>query len=1056
MQGLRVALLGEPKLSVDGRPLACASKKALALFVYVALHGDRLPRRDLARMLWGPGNEEAARTSLRTALQRLPAELADCLAIEREHIALVGPADLDTRQFTALAASHQLDDLARAATLYGGALLANFDLVDAAPEFDDWLFRERARYLQLAQSVFDRLVAGHRARAHASQAAAEREAAMAAVRRWLALEPASEPAHRWLMQLFVDAGQREAALAQYAVCQRELAVASGRAPGPQTRALAEGLQAAQGPRGTATPAPLDAAVRAPELAGTSFVGRGDELAELSRLLAEPSCRLLTLHGLGGAGKSRLAFALASQLGARHAQGATWIALSGVSEAAQLAPAVARALAIELPAQPDPTTALCNALSRQERLLVLDNFEHLVADPPACELVLSLLRQAPRITLLVTSREVLGLQEEWVYELGGLGCPPADATAEAAADAPAAQLFVQRARQAYLGFSHQAEWPHIVRLCRLTEGLPLALELAAAWVRTVPCADLVQAIDTEMTALSARHRNRPPRQASLDAVVRTSRALLSKEQQQVLAALSVFVDGFTNEAAQAVAQAPLRVLSALGDKALVSRSEAGRLSLHPLVRQFAAAQLARTPSVARLVQRRFAGFYAGLLAQARGRLDGPDEVEATAALNLELRNLLAAQERWIEAGAEPADGIAEAMLRVLLGCGLFREALALASRLLDAWPGAQPATRAMVLAYRARARCLLGDLAEGQRDFDAAIELGRSQGLTFPVAYAMLYAATIPYIEDKLDVALERLDAVEPTLAELGDPVLTMRARFNAAVVSDAMGRTTAAERKLREALALAEQAGSPSFVATVRSNLANSFLKQGRLAEAETLLREALALYERIDRPQDVARVLNSLALSLLWRSQPALTAEAAAMTRRALKLFEHVGYTPGQSYALDTLGQAMWAMGRVDEAREHLARADSLGGPVIGCEAKFHLALLEAEQGEPARARQLALEHLHIAQRQGLDVLTRATVLLAAALAAAMPTPAAGLPRWLQTIEAQGDLSFEEKRLLAKLQRDRAAPASENPGCASVSVAILLPEVRAFLETPLDLGTRP
>jgi predicted ATPase/DNA-binding SARP family transcriptional activator len=1049
MQGLRIALLGEPKLSIDGRTLSCASKKALALFVYVALREGRQSRRDLARLLWG-GNEEAARTSLRSALQRLPPELADCLAVEREHIALLVAADLDTRRFVALASSSQLDDLARAAELYGGPLLANFDLVDAAPEFDDWLFRERARYLQLAQSVFDRLIAGHRARSHADQghAAAEREVAMAAARRWVALDPASESAHRWLMQLFIDGGQREAALAQYEVCQRELAVTFGRGPSQETRALAEALQAVQAPRSVATPAPLDAAVRAPELAGTSFVGRVDELAELSRLLAEPSCRLLTLHGLGGAGKSRLAFALASQLGARHAQGATWIALSGVSDAAQLAPAVARALAIELPAQPDPATALCNALSGQDRLLVLDNFEHLVADPLACDLVLSLLRQAPRVTLLVTSREVLGLQEEWVYELGGLGCPDADATAEAAGDAPAAQLFVQRARQAYLGFSHQAEWPHIVRLCRLTDGLPLALELAAAWVRTVPCADLVQAIDTEMTALSARHRNRPPRQASLDAVVRTSWALLAKEQQQVLAALSVFVDGFTNEAAQAVAQAPLRVLSALGDKALVSRSEAGRLSLHPLVRQFAAAQLALTPAGARLVQRRFARFCADLLARARSRLDGPDEVEATAALNLELRNLLAAQERWIEDGAEPADGIAEAMLRVMLGCGLFRETLALASRLLDAWPSGQPAMRAMVLAYRARAHCLLGDLAEGQRDFDAAIDLGRLQRLTFPVAYAMLYAATIPYIEDKLELALERLEAVEPTLVELADPVLTMRARFNAAVVSDAMGRTTAAERKLREALTLAEQTGSPSFVATVRSNLANSFLKQGRLVEAETLLREALALYERIDRPQDVARVLNSLALSLLWRSQPALTAEAAAMTRRALRLFEHVGYTPGQSYALDTLGQSMWALGHIDEAREYLARADRLGGPVIGCEAKFHLSLLEAEQGELVRARQLALEHLEIAERQGLDVLSRASVLLAAALAATTPSAAATVHRWLQTVEAQSDLSFEERRLMGKLRRDPVPPIGGQRGVLA-SVGDLLPEVRAFLERP-------
>ncbi len=1051
MQVLRVTLLGEPKLSIDGRTVACASKKALALFVYVALHAGRQSRRELARLLWGPGNEEAARTSLRSALQRLPPELAECLAVEREHIALHGSVELDTDQFTALAKSDDLASLAQASQLYGGALLARFD-VDAAAEFDDWLFRERARYLQIAQSVFDRLIAGHRARAHVDQAhaAAEREVAMAAARRWVALDPTSETVHRWLIQLFVEAGQREAALAQYEVCQRELAVAFGRGPGAETRALADAIHAAQAPRSAAAKtAPIDTAVRAPELAGTSFVGRVDELAELTRLLAEPSCRLLTLHGLGGAGKSRLAFALASQLGARHAQGATWIALGGVSEGAQLAPALARALAIELPAQPDPATALCNALRGQDRLLVLVNFEHLIADPPACELVLSLLRQSPRITLLVTSREVLGLQEEWVYELGGLDCPGADATAAAAGDFPAAELFVQRARQAYLGFSHQAEWPHIVRLCRLTDGLPLALELAAAWVRTVPCADLVQAIATEMTALSARHRNRPARQASLDAVVRTSWAMLAKEQQQVLAALSVFVDGFNHEAAQAVAQAPLRVLSALSDKALVARSVAGRLSLHPLVRQFAAAQLARNPAAARLVQRRFAGFHAELLMRCRARLDGPEEIEASVALNLELSNLLAAQQQWFGSRSEPAEGVAEAMLRMLSGLGMQRGMVAAATRMLGAWPDLLPATRAMVLAYRGRGACQLGALADSKADFDAAIALARHHGLAYPLAYSMIYAQSIAYIEDRHAQALAELDAIEPLVAELGDPAITMRARFNAGMMADALGRPRDAEQKLREALAFAQRVGTPSFIAQVQSNLAVVFLKQGRLQDGEALLRESLALFERIGSKHNVARILNSLAVCVFWQSADTHAAAAADMASRALALFDQVGYAPGQSVALDTLGQTLQALGRTDDARDALRRAASAGGPIVAAEATFHLALLEVEQGEMARARRLALDHLDAAVQHGLHVLRRASVLLAACLAAREPVAAATARRWLESVRAESDLAFDERRLADALWTKIGGGADDVPAAPPAAIDELLPEVRAFLEHP-------
>jgi predicted ATPase/DNA-binding SARP family transcriptional activator len=1048
MQSLGVALLGEPKLSIDGTPLACASKKALALFVYVALRGGRQPRRDLARLLWGSGNEEAARTSLRSALQRLPSALADRLAVERDHIALVTPVDLDTSRFTALAQSDDLTVLARASELYGGALLANFD-VDAAPEFDDWLFRERARYLQLVQSVFDRLIAGHRslARANQARAAVERESAMAAARRWVALDPSSEAVHRWLMQLFSETGQREAALAQYEVCQRELAVAFGRGPSADTRALAEAIATGATARSAAAaPAAIHTSVRAPELAGTSFVGRVNELAELTQLLAEPSCRLLTLHGLGGAGKSRLAFALASQLGARHAQGATWVALGGIASGAQVAHAVAAAIGLKLPAQPDPATALCTALRGQDRLLVLDNFEQLIGEGAACELVLALLQQAPRVVLLLTSREVLGLQEEWVYELGGLGCPTAEASAAAAGDYPAAELFAQRARQAYLGFSAQAEWPHIVRLCRLTDGLPLALELAAAWVRTVPCADLVQAIDAEMTALSGRHRNRPGRQASLDAVVRTSWALLSKEQQQVLAALSVFVDGFTNEAAQAVALAPLRVLSALGDKALISRSEGGRLSLHPLVRQFAAAQAAHSAAAARLVQRRFAGFFAQLLGRGRARLDGPEEIEASAALNIELSNLLAAQQRWFESPAEPADGVAEPMLRLLIGTGLFRETLASADRMLEAWPASQPATRAMVFAYRARARCLLGDLAAAQADFDSAIDLARRHGLDYPLAYAMLYAQAIAYMEDRHEAALAELRAHEPLIARLDDPAISMRARFNAGLFADAMGQSADAERELREAHVFATRVGTPSFIAQVQSNLATTFLKQGRLDEGETLLRDSLALFERIGSKHDVARILNSLATCILWRASDGDALESIDMGSRALALFDQVGYAPGQSAALDTMGQALWALGRLHEATAAFERAAGMGGPILSAEAKFHLALLYVQQGESALAKRLAVEHLDAAEQSKLQVLRRATLLLAACLAAREPVAAATARRWLLGVRAEAELSFDERRLADRGWATLPAQSGDANAGPAASIDDLLPEVRAFL----------
>jgi predicted ATPase/DNA-binding SARP family transcriptional activator len=1031
MEGLSIALLGEPRLAYAGAALSCPSKKALGLFIYVALAGGRRPRRELARLFWGGGNDDAARTSLRTALQRLPAPLADALALERDSIALIDGSkiELDTARFAALAGHDDAQSLQLAAALYGGELLTNLD-VDATPEFDDWLHRERTHYRQLAQSVFDRLIAHHRDRAQrdSARAGAEREAALAAARRWVALEPAAEAAHRWLMQLYFEAGRREAAQAQYEICQRELAVAFGRGPGAQTRALADavGSGACVAPAG-------DAAVRAPELAGTSFVGRVDELAALDRLLADPACRLITLHALGGMGKSRLAFALVNQVAARHAQGASWVALDAVASAEQLPQAIAAALGIELAPHAEPAATLAAALRAQDRLVVLDNLEHLLGDGSAADLVLVLLREAPRLKLLVTSREVLGLQEEWVYELTGLAVPAADA---APGEYPAVELFVQRARQAHLGFSAAAEWPSIVRICRITEGLPLALELVAAWVRTLPCRDLAHAIEGELAGLAARHRNRPPRQRSLDAVVRTSWSLLEREQQRALAALAPFVGGFTQEAAHVVAEAPLRVLSALADKALITRRVDGRLRLHELVRQFAQAQLAQRPPAAQRVRRRFAAYFAALLSRCRASLDSRDEADAEATLTAELPNIVAASMHWLDDGIS-ADAVAEPMVRVLVGRGRAREACAQADRLLAA--GLNPAARAPVLALRGRAHASLRDSAASRADFDAAIAVAREHDLRHALAYATVHSIVVPFIDDDLELARRRLDEVEPLLAGIDDPLLRLRAQRYRGQLLHAEGRSAEAAEQLRAAVVLARAIGSPSWLAALQASLGGPLIQLGRFDEAEAMLREALPPLESIDSAE-APRVLNSLAVLVLWRAAPGAATEAAQLATRALARFEQLGYATGISGAADTLGQALRVLGRLDEARALLERAAATGGPIVEAEAKFHLVLLDIEQGRLHDARRRALEHLDLVP--ALPVELRAVTLLAASLAAREPAGAAAARRWLLALLAGPELSFDHRQLADALLA--SLPAGRHDAVAPV--ADLAAELREYL----------
>jgi DNA-binding SARP family transcriptional activator len=467
------ALVGPPQFSVAANSIACPSKKSLGLFAFLLLTGKQHPRRELAALLWGHGDEETSRASLRAALHRLPAAMAECLQIDRESIGVAPSAAplVDVERFETLARAQDLDSLETAATLYQDELLKDFEPA-ATPEFDDWLHGGRVRLGQLAQNVFDGVIARRteRARQDAARATSERESALATGLRWTSLMPGAEAGHRWLMRLYLDMGRRDAALAQYELCQRFLAVTHGRAPSTETRELQE-MALAGGARPPRR-APRHFCRRRFRTEARSTVRRlprrassadSKKLAELDRLFADPTCRLITLHGLGGAGKTRLAHAFATQVGPRFAQGVSWVALETADSTDDLPASIADRLGRDIPRRGDRVAAVAAMLARQQRLLVLDNFEALIGagreqDGAAQEMVLRLLQAAPQLRIVVTSREVLGLQEEWVYEVRGLG--DGQSGSSSGESAPAIELFAQRARQAYLGFSLSAEMPHV--------------------------------------------------------------------------------------------------------------------------------------------------------------------------------------------------------------------------------------------------------------------------------------------------------------------------------------------------------------------------------------------------------------------------------------------------------------------------------------------------------------------------------------------------------------------------------------------------------------------
>jgi predicted ATPase/transcriptional regulator with XRE-family HTH domain len=363
---------------------------------------------------------------------------------------------------------------------------------------------------------------------------------------------------------------------------------------------------------------------------TSLVGRERELAATCRLLGDPECRLLTLIGPGGVGKTRLAIAVASACSPLFADGVYFVPLASLSSPAYIETAIASALGLSLSGAATPRAQLLRFVQTKALLLVLDNLEHLL---DGAGLLAEILEHASRVKLLVTSRERANLYGEWAVEVEGLPIS-SERWSDIVQDSSAVALFAQRARQAQADFEMSAEErPWIHRICQLVEGMPLGIELAAAWVRVLPCSDIARKIERNLDFLATTVRDAPERHRSMQAVFDHSWRLLSDEERRVLHRLSVFRGGFRREEAEPVAGASLAVLASLSDKSLLHHSEHGRYDLHEFVRQYAGDYLAMSGDEME-TRRRHARAYLALAEQAEPALLWRKTVEQPWRLRLE--------------------------------------------------------------------------------------------------------------------------------------------------------------------------------------------------------------------------------------------------------------------------------------------------------------------------------------------------------------------------------------------------------------------------------------
>ena len=792
---LRLQVLGGLTLTLTAGPLLTfISSKAPALLAYLAVTRRPQPREALAGLLWGELADADAKNNLRQTLSSLRRSLEPYLLIDRDTVGLNPAAALwlDSEAFERSLAAAAGDPapatrtahLRAAAALYQGDFLAGCVVRDA-PEFDDWLLAQRARYRELALHTLHTLTQLHLQRGDTAEA-------IDSATRLLTLEAWREEAHRQLMVALARSGQRSAALAQYETCRRLLAQELRVEPSAETTTLYERIATAK------------RRVHLPP-AATPFVGRTGELAQIAQLLADPTGRLITLVGPGGGGKTRLALEAAARATPRFLHGVCFVSLAAAEALAVAPSAVAEALEVTLSGKVDPREQLLAYLRDKELLLVLDNLEHLAG---ADEWVGQLAQAGPEVRLLVTSRERLNLHGERLLEVSGLDSPP-EADGAAIGGYSATQLFVNSAQAGQPGFRLTGENAAAVgRICRLVHGLPLALELAAAWVRQLSCRAIADEIEHNLSFLATSQKNVPARHRSLEAAFEHSWALLAADERRAFARLAVFRGGCEREAALAVGQCAPAVLAALADKSLVRLAPDGRLTIHELLRQFADSKLLGEPQAQAEAQAQHAAYYLGLVAELEDALNDAGQAEARQTLATEVDNWRAA---W---------------------------AWAVAQRQLDRL---EPALESLRI-FLDRA----GWYAEGVRLYGSAAEAEQAVNGEAGPLYGQLIT--------RLAWFYHRLDQFEAAQALLDDSLAVFGAArpsrpAEAGLALQCLANLARARGDFAQAVAhgqasVAEQraAGNPRALAAALNTLGTAYTELGDLAAAQHVHTESLAL----------------------------------------------------------------------------------------------------------------------------------------------------------------------------------------------------------------------
>lgn len=866
-------------------------------------------------VFWPENSQTKALVSLRVALSILRKNLRPFLEITRDTVNIKPDANIyvDTQY---LDRKINRGEIESALALFMGDFLVGFKVLNSAP-FEEWQLAEQRHVRNLVSKAL------HEAVLRAIDTK-DVDFGLKLVCRLLEMEPLDEQAHQQCMLLHVMCGDRYAAIAQYekyaAILQDELCLE----PLEDTQKLYENILHGREPRDYESQYPTHNL----PAQQNSFVGRNAELYHISQLIRKPNCRLVALVGPGGSGKTRLGIEVAKLILNVFPDGIYFIPCEGCLNADFLIHAIANTLKFNIDTiatQLDPENQLIDYLHGRVLLFILDGFDALV---PEAERLSKMLERVTGLKLLITSRQLLNLKGEWSFEVEGL--PASVENEQITLDKiDAVQLFMDRAKQSNIGFSpSQSTHQSIAHICQLVEGMPLGIELAAAWTSILPVVDIEIKVGNNLDFLKSDNRDVPDKHQSIRAVFDGSWNLLSGDQRQDLCRLSVFQGKFNRKAAFEVTGLDLPHLASLVDKSLVHSDHAGRFRMHQLVKQFAFEQLQQNPEIHTEVQNRYFQYYTDFLTQRETDLMGSRMLAARAELRNELHHIYASV-HWVNLHWR-----AELVQKILTSFNVFFavhgwhegiDAFKNICKLKRDFPAnancSDLTTDPVILISRAHQAFLLsnlGQIEESEAVSRACLGPLRKMGLDAEVSECLHnlgvnasfrgeYEVAISFLEEAILLGRDCDHVIWPTYLLWLRHVYFLLGEYEQGLIT---------LKKCRDVFMEKDTLWGAAFVITKMGLAADGL---GEHEKALGYHQESLAVFDEIENKAGKGYSLSRMSMSACFLIR---YEEALNIGKEALEVFTEIGHRWGISSSLSRMGFAYIGMGSISLAREMFVKA--------------------------------------------------------------------------------------------------------------------------------------